>query len=92
MTRPACGAERFRARNQFTVAVFYVAEEGFFNPAQSLMATRSLVMFLLLMAANCADAMARDVWIQNVTIVSAERAEPLAGANVRIHDGRITEI
>ena len=56
------------------------------------MATRSLVMFLLLMAANCADAMARDVWIQNVTIVSAERAEPLAGANVRIHDGRITEI
>jgi imidazolonepropionase-like amidohydrolase len=78
--------------NQFTIAVFYVAEEGFFNPAESLMATRSLVMFLLLMAANCADAMARDVWIQNVTIVSAERAEPLAGANVKIHDGRVSEI
>jgi imidazolonepropionase-like amidohydrolase len=56
------------------------------------MATRLLASVLLVLAACGADAMARDVWIQNVTIVSAERAQPLAGANVKIHDGRISEI
>jgi imidazolonepropionase-like amidohydrolase len=72
--------------------VFYVAEWGFSNSAENFMAMRFLTTVLLVLAACGADAMARDVWIQNATIVSPERAQPLAGANVKIHDGRISEI
>ena len=37
-------------------------------------------------------ATARDLWIDNVTVVSPERAQPVTVSTVRIHDGRIAEL
>ena len=44
----------------------------------------------LLVILNAAEA--KDLWIQNVTIVSPERAAPLQGASVRISGDRIVSI
>ena len=49
----------------------------------------------LLLAASqsfAAAAPAHDLWIERVTVVSAERTRPLADVNVKIHDGKIVEI
>jgi imidazolonepropionase-like amidohydrolase len=56
------------------------------------MAIRLLATTLFFLAGLGADAAARDLSIQNVTVVSAERAQPLTGATVWIHDGRIAGI
>jgi imidazolonepropionase-like amidohydrolase len=53
---------------------------------------RHVALFLGAHGALCAAAAAQDLWIDNVVIVSAERASPLHGANVYIHDGRIDKI
>ena len=42
--------------------------------------------------AICSAVDARDVWIEDVTIVSPERGQPLRGATVKVHDQRIAEI
>jgi imidazolonepropionase-like amidohydrolase len=39
-----------------------------------------------------AQAHARDLWIENVVVVSPERAAPLRGASVYVHDGHISRI
>src|SRR5262245_1379229 len=31
----------------------------------------------------------REVWIRNITLISTERPQPLAGANVHLRGGRI---
>ena len=57
------------------------------------MAIRILTAVLLALASCGPAAMARDLWIEGVTIVSAERAAAAGRhASVRIHDGRIAEI
>jgi imidazolonepropionase-like amidohydrolase len=57
------------------------------------MATKFLTVALFALASGAsAAAPGRDVWIQDVAVVSAEREQPLTGANVKIHDGKIAEI
>lgn len=56
------------------------------------MTIRFVAPILFVFAVVSAQATVRDVWIENITIVSAERPEPLTGANVKIHAGKISEI
>ena len=53
---------------------------------------RHVALFLGAHGALCAASAAQDLWIDNVVIVSPERASPLQGASVYIHDGRIDKI
>jgi hypothetical protein len=57
-----------------------------------IVASRHVALFLGAHGALCSAATAQDLWIDNVVIVSPERASPLQGASVYIHDGRIDKI
>ena len=57
-----------------------------------VVAARHVALLLAAQGALCAAAPAQDLSIDNVVIVSPERASPLRGASVHIHDGRIAEI
>src|SRR5690242_5337723 len=57
------------------------------------MMTRTLLRGLLITAfAHFGAAQAQDLDIEQVTIVSPERADPIRNANVTIRDGRIAAI
>jgi imidazolonepropionase-like amidohydrolase len=56
------------------------------------MAAPMVALGLSTLAALGATANAHDLWIDNVTVVSPERAQRLPGATVHIRDERIVEI
>jgi imidazolonepropionase-like amidohydrolase len=51
-----------------------------------------VALILAASMAGVAASRAHDLWIEQVTVVSAERTHPLADVNVKIHDGKIVEI
>jgi imidazolonepropionase-like amidohydrolase len=53
---------------------------------------KGVALLLVLFTTGAAATPAHDVWIEKVTVVSAERTHALAGVNVKIHEGKIVEI
>lgn len=52
----------------------------------------SMISCLAAFALSCTSAVARDLRVEHVTIVSPERLHPMRGATVYIHDDRIVSI
>ena len=54
--------------------------------------TKGVALILAASMTGVAASPAHDVWIEKVTVVSAERTHALADVNVKIHDGKIVEM